>query len=448
MNKLLRTIAAAMAFVLVAAACGDDDDTGAVADGGPIADGGGQDDGEGADDLSGQSIDVVAVWSGDEADNFEQVIQAFEAETGVEVNYRSTGDDIAAVLGTAIEGGQPPDVAILPQPGLLQDLAEAGDLIPIEDFAGGVVDENYAPVWRELGTVDGELYGVWFKASNKSLIWYSLAAFEDAGVEPPEDWEGLLETSQTLLDSGVTPMSVGGADGWTLTDWFENVYLRTAGPETYDKLVDHEIPWTDESVITALNTMEEMIGQPDFVANGLDGALQVDFPTSVTQVFGADREAAMVFEGDFVAGVITGETDAEIGTDADFFEFPSIDGSPPSVVGSGDVAVMLQDNEAARAFISFLASAEAGEVWAELGGFSSPNQNVDVDVYPDEVSRRAAEQIAQAEVFRFDLSDLQPAEFGGTPGQGLFRLFQEWLAAPQQAEQIAQQMEDAASAAF
>src|SRR5699024_6452501 len=136
-----------------------------------------------------------------------------------------------------------------------------------------------------------------------------------------------LEISQTVLDSGVTPISVGGADGWTLTDWFENVYLRTAGEDLYDQLAAHEIPWTDDSVVDALDTLAELIGQDEFVVNGLDGALQVDFPTSVTNVFGDNAKGAMVYEGDFVAGNITGETNAELGTDADFVPFPSIDGS-------------------------------------------------------------------------------------------------------------------------
>lgn len=436
-TRYMRLLAVLAALAMVMAACGDDDDTTAGDDGDAPS-----------GDLEGQSIEVAAVWSGDEQANFEQVLSAFEEETGADVSFTSTGDDIAAVLGTAIEGGDPPDVAILPQPGLMRDLASAGNLQPIEDIAGDEVDENYAEVWRELGTVDDTLYGVWFKASNKSTYWYNVNVLDQAGVEPPEDWDGLLSGAQTILDSGVTPVSVAGADGWTLTDWFENVYVRTAGADMYDQLTNHEIPWTDDSVITALDTMGELIGNPDFVVEGLQGALAVDFPTSVTNVFGADPKGATVYEGDFVAGNISGETDAELGTDADFFPFPSIDGSPPAVIGGGDVAVLLSDNEAAQALIEWLATPAAAEVWAGLGGFTSPNQNVDTSVYPSDIERSIAEALVEAEVFRFDLSDLQPSEFGATTGQGLFKLFQDWLANPDQSAQIAQQMEDAAAAAF
>ncbi len=416
---------------LVAAACGPGDEA-------PPAEG----------DLAGQTVEVAAVWTGTEQENFQQVLDAFAERTGAAVVYTSTGDDIAAVLGTRIEGGDPPDVAILPQPGLMADLVEQGALQPIEEVAGDEVDANYAPVWRELGSVDGTLYGVWFKAANKSTVWYNVGVFGDAGVSPPATWDEFLQVARTIADFGVAPVSIGGADGWTLTDWFENVYIRSAGADAYDQLTRHEIPWTDDSVKDALGVMAELMGDESLIAGGTRGALQTDFPTSVTQVFTDPPEAAIVYEGDFVAGVITGETDAQLGTDADFFDFPAIDGSPPAVVGGGDVAVLLTDSDAGKALIEFLATPEAGEIWAGLGGFTSPNRNVDLSVYPDDITRKSAEALTSAEVFRFDLSDLQPAEFGATVGQGLFKLFQDFLANPDDIDGVTEAMEAAAAQAF
>ena len=132
------------------------------------------------------------------------------------------------MLSTAVEGGNPPDIAALPQPGFMTDFAERGALKPIE-FARDAIEEGYSDSWLDLGTVDGELYGLFFKGANKSTVWYNVAAFEDAGVEPPADWDAFLEAGDTLKASGVTPYSIGAADGWTLTDLFENIYLRTAG---------------------------------------------------------------------------------------------------------------------------------------------------------------------------------------------------------------------------
>ena len=82
------------------------------------------------------------------------------------------------------------------------------------------------------------------------------------------------------------------------------------------------------------------------------------------------------------------------------------------------------------------------------GGFASLNTNVDPSVYPDEIQQTTAGALGEAEVFRFDLSDLQPAAFGGTVGQGMFKLFQDFLQNPDDVDGIAQQLEDAAAAAF
>ncbi|MDP9020348.1 MAG: ABC transporter substrate-binding protein [Actinomycetota bacterium] len=444
MRRAARPFILLATLALLAAACGNGGDNGGQA-------GGGGPDAEevlGDVDLAGVEVEIAGVWTGSEQEAFRAVLDAFEEQTGASVTYTSTGDDIAAALGPRISGGSPPDVAMLPQPGLLRDYAEEGVLQPVEEVVGETVDANYDPIWRELGTVDDELYGVWFKAANKSLVWYNVGAFEDAGVQPPETFEDFLSAAQTLTDSGVPALSVGGADGWTLTDWFENVYLRVAGPEQYDQLAEHEIPWTDESVKESLRVLADAF-DPDLLAGGTQAALQNDFNTSITRVFTDPPEAAMVYGGDPVAGVITADTNAQLGTDAEVFEFPEIEGSGPAVVGGGDVAVLMRDSEGGRALIEFLATPTAAEAWASQGGFISPNQNVDTEVYPDEISRDIATAVLEAgENFRFDLSDLQPSEFGSTSGRGLFKLFQDFLANPSDVDGIAQQLEDAAAAAY
>jgi alpha-glucoside transport system substrate-binding protein len=424
---------------LVLSGCGGGDDEPAVTGGG--------DDTTPEASFEGEEIEVAAVWSGEEQAAFEQVASAFEEQTGAEVTFTSTGDDIATVIGTRIQGGDPPDVAILPQPGLLADFAERGALVPLGEDVAAEVAENYAPVWEELGSVDGELYGVWFKAANKSTVWYRPDAFDQAGVAPPETWDEFISASRTLADSGVAPVAIAGGDGWTLTDWFENVYLRVAGPEKYTQLANHEIPWTDPSVVTTLETLAQLWGEERLVAGGPQGALQTSFPQSVTDVFGS-KEAAIVYEGDFVAGVISGETDATVGEDALFFPFPAVEGSDPAVVGGGDVAVLMEESEAGQAFLEFLAGPEAPAIWVGLGGFTTPNRNVDLAEYPDEISRQVAEQLVEAETFRFDLSDLAPPEFGGTPSQGMWQILQDFLRDPSQPQQTAQQLEQAAAAAY
>jgi ABC-type Fe3+ transport system substrate-binding protein len=431
---LLALLVAALAFL--AAGCGGDDDDEA---GGDTA----ADTSDGGGDVSG-NITVLAVWTGAEGENFRAVLDGFEEEyPDVTVRYQSAQDP-ATVLSTSVEGGNPPDVAALPSPGIMADFAGRDALTPI-DFARDEIEDNYAPVWLELGEVEGELYGVFFKGANKSTVWYNVAEFENAGVEPPEDWETFLSNAETLSAAGLPAYSIGGSDGWTLTDLFENIYIRSAGAEKYDQLATHDIPWTDQSVKDALTEMAKILSDTDNIAGGTSGALQTDFPTSVTQVFSDPPKAAQVIEGDFVGGVISAETQAEAETGFNVYGFPDIGDSDSPVVGGGDVMVMFKDSPAARALIEYLASPEAAEIWAEKGGFSSPNQNVDDSVYPDEITRTTATALAEAEVFRFDLSDLQPAAFGS---DAMFSIMQDFLRNPDDVDGAAQKLETAAAQAY
>jgi alpha-glucoside transport system substrate-binding protein len=434
-------LAAVASLALIAAACSSGSETSSPGSDTVSA--------SGAPDLSGQTVEVAATWTSAEQRNFEKVLDLFEQQTGATTQFVSTGDDIAAYLGPKIEGGKPPDVAILPQPGVLASFAREGDLTPIEDFAGTLVDENYAPGAREVGTVDGKLYAVWFRAAQKSTVWYNTHVFDDAGVEPPTTWDELVTTAQTISDSGVPPYSIGVDVGWPMSDLFENIYLRTAGPEKYDQLARHEIPWTDQSVKDALAKMADVVGNSDDIAGGTQGALQTDFNGSVDQMFADPPAGAMLFEGNFVAGVITGETKAKVGTDADFFDFPSIDGSPPAVMGGGDLAVLLDDTPAGEELIKFLATPEAAEVWAGLGGYISPNKNVDISAYTDPVDQRIAQALIDAgDSVRYDLSDLQPTEFGATTGQGIWGILTDFVNDPSDVDGTAQKLEAAAKAAY
>jgi ABC-type thiamine transport system substrate-binding protein len=243
---------------LVLTACGGEKSTDAGPSAGPT----------GALPLKGEEIEVAAVWTGPEQENFSKVLKEFEKRTGATVTFVPAQDPIVNFLGTKIAGGSPPDVAMLPQVGAIRQAAAQKWIKPVGPEARRALEANYSRGWQELGEVDGTPYGVYFKAANKSLIWYNTAAFDNAGAAEPKTWKEFLSTAETISASGVTPVSVGGADGWTLTDWFENVYLSQAGPEKYDQLAKHEIKWTDPSVTAALKTLAELFGRPELLAGG------------------------------------------------------------------------------------------------------------------------------------------------------------------------------------
>jgi ABC-type molybdate transport system substrate-binding protein len=436
MRRITRTVPVLLALALAAAACGGDDDSG----GGSTTQ---------AQNLKGQKIEVAAVWTGAEQQNFQQVLNGFSQKTGATVTYTPTGDNVSTYLGSKLEGGAPPDVAMLPQQGVLVQFADQGSLKKVNSDVQAAVDANFAPIWKNLASVDGTLYGVYYKVANKSTVWYRPQAFQDAGIsDTPKTWDDFVQAAKTLSDSGVTPVSVGGADGWTLTDWFENVYLSQAGPDKYDQLSKHEIPWTDPSVTKALQTLGQLWGDQKLMAGGASGSLQTDFPTSVTNVFGKSPKAAMVYEGDFVSGVITDSTQSKLGTDALMFPFPAA-GAQPAVVGGGDVAVIMKDSPASQAFLQYLASPEAAAIWAKLGGYSSANKNLDLSNYPDPIAKAIGEAVVKAgDNVRFDMSDLAPAAFGGTVGKGEWKDLQDFLKNPSNVSGTAAQLEKDAKAAF
>jgi alpha-glucoside transport system substrate-binding protein len=427
-NKRSSLLIAGLAAALTVAACSDSKPQSGTT---------------GGEDISG-NVSIMAVWSGDEQKDFQAVLGGFtNAHPNVHVTYTSAGNNLPTVLGTAVEGGNPPDLALLAQPALVSQFRERGALKQM-DFLKPTIDSDYPADIAKLGIADGHLYAFVFKAANKSTLWYNIGALNDAGVKPPYTWPELISAAGTVKASGLPAFAIPGADGWTLTDLFENIYLRQAGPERYDQLAAHDLKWTDPSVVEALKTMAQVLNGAN-IAGGTAGALQTDMSTAAGKVLTGNPKAAMVIEGDFVPTAVAANAAGKYGV----VPFPAIDGSAPGVVvGGGDMLVMFKDNPAAKALAEYLSTAQAGQIWAERGGFSSPNKKVPASAYPDDLARTTASAIANAQTFRFDMSDLAPVAFGGTPGQGEFKILQDFLAKPSEVDSIAAKLESAAAAAY
>jgi alpha-glucoside transport system substrate-binding protein len=433
---------AGLSAMALAAGCGSDDNSSTDS-----AAGGGQKTTSADANVSG-NVSIIGVWTGDEQKSFKAVLDGFKQKyPKVTVKYTSAGDNVPTVLGTAVEGGNPPDLAAIAQPGVVQQFQAKGALKPL-DFAKSDIEANYSPDFVKLGTIDGQLYSFVFKGANKSTVWFNVDAFKNAGVNPPQTWDDFISNAKTLKASGVPAYSLGGADGWTLTDLFENVYLRQAGPDKYDQLATHDLKWTDASVKDALKSMAQIFSDKSNIAGGTSGALQTDFPTSVSNVFSDKPKAAQVIEGDFVPGVVSSKTKLEPKTGYDVFPFPAIGDGGNAVVGGGDSIAMFKDTPAAQALVKYLASPEAATIWVKRGGFSSPNKNVPESAYPDDMTRTTATAIAGADTFRFDMSDLAPAAFGGTAGQGEWKILQDFLGNPSNVDGTASKLESAAAKAY
>lgn len=414
---------------------------------------------------SDDHVVVAAVWAGTERERFLKVLKRFAERTPFEVSFATDSPradrDLANTLDGYIDRGCPPDVVLLPQPGLLRKLAAEGKLLPLDDIVGDLLAQNYPPEWTDQTRLPGEasLYGVPFKGAHKSLVWYNPTAFERAEItEEPQTLEQLKEAAAKLERVGIAPFAVSGKDGWTLTDWFENVYLKMWGADRYDDLAEHRIPWTDGTVTKTLAELAELFATPGWVAGGTTGALQTTYEESVDLVFGREGipRAAMVMEGDFVANRLAGT--AKIGVDARFFEFPAVGdaGNTASrgtaatrVAGSkavgGDLAAVLRGRAtpAAQALVRFLATPDAAEVWLEEGGFLSPNLKVKASAYSEAAAHSGDVAPSDATEFIFDLSDRQYPSFGSDPNDGMWSILQDFLRRPEKVQETAGRLEDA-----
>jgi alpha-glucoside transport system substrate-binding protein len=424
-----RLVAPFMIVMLVLTACpaGEGDDESA-APGGDVAEGDG-------------SITITSLWGGQEEIAFQAVLDAFTEKTGIEAAYEANRTDYATVLRTRIQGENPPDVAIIPGIGTLRSLARDGSLVSMDDLGidRGSIEGNYAPGILDVGVVDDELYGLMVKLNSKATIWYSPERFEDMGVAPAEDWDGLLTLTEDIKAAGGTPWALGAQDGWTLTDWFEIIYLKMNGAEAYDTLFSPEGTWTDPTVQAAIDKMLEVLTE-DNVDGGVDGASATLFVPAVAEVFGTSPSAELYYGGGFVGGIATGvdvneSLQGQEGTAIDWFGFPTIDGNGEGLVTyGGDVMAALVNDSDVKEFMEYLTTAEAGQVWAEGGTIISPIVDVDSSVYPTVLIQNEAEQVTSAEAVRFDGSDLLPtgpdlgallqAAFRGEDTSGLLEEFQ------------------------
>lgn len=394
---------------------------------------------EGADSLT-----VFSLWGGAERDAFLKVLEAFRDETGI-VAFYEQGRDFEAVLRPRIAAGNPPDVAIIPRPGAMAAFFREGAILPLtpDILPESTVQESYSQGWIDLGTVDGQFVGLPAKANSKTVMWYRPDLFTENGWETVETWEDYIALLETIRTSGagVAPLAIGAGDGWTLTDWWENITLRGFGPDLYDQIVAHEIAWTDDQVGATFETFGEVIRPEENIVGGADGALATRFVDGITQVFGPNPQAAMYYEGGFVGGIAMGDVnpDLVIGETIDFFVFPSIDPQyANAVVGAGDLAIAFRDTPAVRAFVQYIASRQAGEVWVADGTIISPNKAVPLGAYPNQLAAQEAEQLQNAEFFRFDGSDLMPSGIGGDQ---LFIGLQDFLADPDSLDQILEDLE-------
>jgi alpha-glucoside transport system substrate-binding protein len=376
------------------------------------------------------SIEVFSLWGGSEQDAFLKVTKAFTAKTGIDVKYTS-GRDFTTDIGARLAAGNPPDIAIVPRPGYLASLARRGVLKPLAPmgFSSSYMHSRYGSSWIGFGTVGGKLYGLPAKANSKSVVWYRPQTFKKYKVKTPKTWAQLLAVTKKLKAKGLTPWAVGDGPNqsqWVLTDWFESIYVRQAGPAKYQQLFTGKLKFTDASVVRALKTMTQIVNNK-YVLGGIQGMLGQSFVGGIGDVFGKKPKAQLYYEGGFVGGIATQQVNTALkpGVTINDFPFPVINpryGSPVTI--GGDYAVAFKDSPQIRQFLQYMTSGAAGTIWVSSGAIISPNKLVPARAYPNVLVRREGAQLAGAKTIRFDGSDQMPGAFGDTWGFALQKIAQ------------------------
>jgi len=373
----------------------------------------------------GQSVTVLTDWGADSTDQvkFEEITKAFTAKTGIEVQLDGSSD-ILTLLHTRVAAGEAPMVAIVPRPGIYADYANQGALKSLDDLGVAGFAGSYQPAWVDLGSVAGVPYAITVKANSKSMIWDRPADLAAAGGAPAtlDAFEAMMTT---MAASGKKPLVITAKDSWTLTDWFENIYFRTAGPQKYADLFGGKLPFTDQSVVDALAIVDKLIGSDVWVNGGRQIALSTGYQDGLAEVFGTSPVADFFMEGGFTGSVAINDVNPALvaGKDIAFFPFPDIDPQyANSVVGGGDFAIAFSDADPAKQFMQYLATPEAASVWA-ANGVISPNKSLDLTTFTDPLVKAEAEQLTSAKLFAFDGSDLLPGALGDlwpTTLQGIY----------------------------
>ena len=370
---------------------------------------------------AGSKITVMSLWGGSEQDSIQKVLDAFKAKTGVTATYESVRQDYATTLQTRISGGNAPDVAIIPGIGFLRQFARQNSLKKLTDLGIDVnsIKANYPPGILEIGAVDGTQYAIMVKFNSKSTMWFRPDKFKTLGVSTAADWTAFTKLLTDIKAKGTTPLGLGAGDSWTLTDWFENIYVRQAGPEKYDQLFSGKLAWSDASVAAAVDTMKQALND-NFVAGGVTAALGRTFTDGIGQAFTPTGSAVMYYEGGFVGGIATGQTNTalKVGESIDWFDFPAINSNKGVTLG-GDVIAAFTAKPGVKEFIQYMTTADSGAVWAGTGAVLSPIKAVPASAYPNDLAKREAAQVAGATAVRFDGSDLLPSGGGDDMGAAL-----------------------------
>lgn len=364
-----------------------------------------------------KTVNILGAFGGGEAKTFQAVIDAFEAKNpGIKVNY-STSPDFNTILNVRVQSGDYPDIAALPQPGVVRDYAQQGVLAPVSAATLNLIQKNYSSAWAQLGKgSDGKVYGVFHRVNVKGLVFYNKPAFEAAGYKVPKTWVELNALTKEMEASKAAPwcvgMESGGATGWVATDWLENIMLRTQPTAVYDQWITGKVNFDSEQVRNAFKIVDGIWNNPKAVYGGRQAIAATSFLDSAKGLFSNPTQCWLHMQGSFATAFMQDAIQKNLDANVGVFVLPMINTKLPQTLEvGGDQFVMFKgkNRPEVQKFMSFLATGASADPWIKQGGGLFPHKDQNVDLYPTKLEGNFAKIILSAKAARFDASDAMPS---------------------------------------
>ncbi len=386
--------------------------------------GGGNDGGGDGGGTEGATVTIMGAFTDAQAEAFQADLDAWGEESGITVTYDGNTDFQTAVVARAT-AGNPPDIAIYPQPGVLK--SQTNTLYPLEELGIDVaaITADEANGLGEIAQVDGQTFGLPYSINVKSLVWYNPAAFEAAGLTVPTTDDELTALQQQIMDDDLgypwcVGLESGAGTGWPATDWLEEYVLRYGGLDEYNAWIAGDVLFTSDLVTQAGDKVATELLEEGKVNGGGPGAATTSFQTAGNQLFveGKDNgQCFMMRQGSFIADFFPEDIKAQIAdgdlSNIDFFQLPSPEGTDTAMLGGGDLVGAFTNTEATKAVVEYITGPEFGtNGYASQAIFLSPHNDFDTSNYTTEFQKKAQELLAASTLFGFDASDQMPGEVG------------------------------------
>ena len=371
-------------------------------------------------DLSGKTVHIFASILSPESDIYIDAYRDFEKCTGVTIQWEGS-NDFESQLGVRVAGGSAPDLAVIPQPGLLQKMVQSGKAVPAPAGVVANAKKYWTADWRAYSTVNGKYYGAPLSANMKSLVWYSPKYFKKNGLTVPKTWAEMMKLSDKLAAKGQKPwcagIGSGTATGWPATDWMEELVLRMYGPQVYDSWVAGKTKFASPQIENVMKTLSKWLMNPKYVNAGIGDVKSIATTTFQDAGLGIPKgKCFMLQQASFYGAQFPQGT--KIGPSGDVFAFflPSINKKwPIPVEGGGEFIVSFRNAPEVNAVQTFMSSPLylTNRAKDSAGGWTTANSGVPVSAYPTPLDRMVATYLSNPKAtFRFDGSDAMPAAVG------------------------------------